>query len=553
MAAKSNQASRPRERDPWAPGARGCERGADRPASSAGAATRTSAALGASMLLVLTSVASCTSLLGDDFEVVAGAAGFVAHGGGGAGAGGGGADGGGGSGTGGQGGTGTGGQGGVAPAPGTCQWSQRFGDGAEQRLWAVAVDGSGQIVLAGDFAGILDFGVVSLNAYGTRDVFVAKLAPDGTPIWAKQFGGPGATAQGIGVMVTAAGEPVVIGDFAGEIDFGGGPLVTPASNDTDMFLLKLTPNGAFDWARPFGSTYLQSGVAVAAGPQGQIVVGGNFVDRINLGNGPLTSPAAMAMFIGVLDEAGNELDAWAFGTVASQQLFSLAVAPSGAIFATGTFGYLLDFGLGTLTSAGGSDAFLVRIDPASGVTWSYPFGGAGDDGGARVALSASGDVLGFAGWVASGVDFGAGAVPFGGGVWDGVVATFDAATGAALWSKSTGGAGTEGASSVAFGPDGQIYATGAFVGTLDLGGGALESGSGVIDFFLSELAADGSHVVTQRFGGAANQYAFPPWPMVAATADGDVALAGWVFGSVDFGCGPLVGQAGGDVFAAKYH
>jgi hypothetical protein len=511
-----------------------------------GARTRRSPWALISIATAIASVPACTSLLGDDFEITQAAGGGTATGGSTT-------TSTGGSGAGGSAGAAGSGAGGGAPAEGTHLWSERFGDDAEQQLWNVVVDDSGQIVIAGNFSGTFAIGGSTLNAYGERDLLVAKLAPDGNPLWAKQFGGSGATAHGIDVMVTPAGEPIVIGDFAGQIDFGGGPLYTSAADDVDPFVLKLTANGAFAWARAFSAPLWQSGVAIAPGPGAQIVVGGNFVDSIDLGGGPMSSPAAEAFFVGVLDATGNHVASWSFGSVANQQLYSLAVSSTGTIYATGTFNYLLDFAGPTLNSAGGQDIFLGRIDPATGPTWSIGFGGANDDGGAQLALSPAGDVLGFAGWVASSVDFGAGAVPFGGGVWDGVVAAFNTDNGAALWSKSTSGANTEGVSSVSFGPDGQLYTSGIFVGTLDLGGGPLESGAGVIDFFLAELDADGSHVFTRRFGGSANQFAFPPWPQVAATPDGHVVLAGWFFGSVDFGGGPLDAMAAGDLFVAKYY
>ena len=46
------------------------------------------------------------------------------------------------------------------------------------------------IFVIGQFQGTADFGTGSLASAGYLDIFVAKYAPDGRPLWAKRFGGP---------------------------------------------------------------------------------------------------------------------------------------------------------------------------------------------------------------------------------------------------------------------------------------------------------------------------------------------------------------------------
>jgi hypothetical protein len=96
---------------------------------------------------------------------------------------------------------------------------------------ALALDGAGNLVVAGTFFGQLDLGTGPLVSAGADDVFVAKLTLEGTPLWAKRFGDPWAqraSAVGIGV----AREVWLAGQFENTIDFvNGAPLVNAGAAD----------------------------------------------------------------------------------------------------------------------------------------------------------------------------------------------------------------------------------------------------------------------------------------------------------------------------------
>jgi len=83
-------------------------------------------------------------------------------------------------------------------AAGALLWAKRYGGiagvSSASEANAVAVDASGNIVVAGDFWGRADFGTGPLtaatNQFGTTlDMFVAKYSSSGTPIWSRRMGG----------------------------------------------------------------------------------------------------------------------------------------------------------------------------------------------------------------------------------------------------------------------------------------------------------------------------------------------------------------------------
>jgi len=71
----------------------------------------------------------------------------------------------------------------------------------------------------------------------------------------------------------------------------------------------------------------------------------------------------------------------------------LAVDAAGNLYRTGTFWGTYDTGAGTLTSAGGNDAFLVKYDAGFNPVWSARYGGTGNDTVSGPIVNASGDVI----------------------------------------------------------------------------------------------------------------------------------------------------------------
>lgn len=111
-----------------------------------------------------------------------------------------------------------------------------------QRARAIAVDGADQVVVTGTSTGDLGPGlcgsVIGNADLPDDDVFVLKLTPEGTCIWARR---PGHTGDqvGEGIAVEPLGGVLVTGRFEQSLDFGGGTI--PTAVETDAFLARLVP------------------------------------------------------------------------------------------------------------------------------------------------------------------------------------------------------------------------------------------------------------------------------------------------------------------------
>ena len=81
---------------------------------------------------------------------------------------------------------------------------------------------NGDAIVAGYFTDTADFGSGPLSSAGGYDIFIARYsAGNGACQWARRFGSTG-NEYVQGVAVDGSGDIIVAGYFTGTADFGGG-------------------------------------------------------------------------------------------------------------------------------------------------------------------------------------------------------------------------------------------------------------------------------------------------------------------------------------------
>jgi hypothetical protein len=244
------------------------------------------------------------------------------------------------------------------------QWSRRFGDaGEDQRARAVAIDGTGNVYIAGETAGTLDLGGGGMTATTNTSAFAAKLDSLGNATWLKLSGGDaGSKAIGNAIAVGPNGDVAVAGSFSGMFDLGG-TSVSNAGVD-DAFVTLFSAAGAHTYTKSFGDSELQTATGVVVAPNGELIVTGNFSGSIDLETGmPTTSAGALDGFVARLDSKGCPAWLRTYAGAGVQLTEAIALDPTtGGVALTGSFNGSADFGTG-MTMASGSDVFLVSVNP----------------------------------------------------------------------------------------------------------------------------------------------------------------------------------------------
>ncbi len=265
---------------------------------------------------------------------------------------------------------------------GDAKWSQSFDASCDEVNPTVAVDRTGNAILAGcfsgsaSFRGTTNFGITlmtkSPSAYAA---FVAKFDSDGVPQWAQPYDDDTTVS---GVAADACGNVVVTGAFLDQISFGGSASTLSASKtglpSSYAFLAKLDPSGMGMWSESFTGSY-------GALTPGSLAVDAfgrpTFTASVNEGNadfggGTITS-VSNGNSVAVASFTADGAYRWEVvgGPPSSSQSYGapspgVAAGPSSLVLA-GDFGTAADtLVLGTLTltaKSSGVDAFIASFAP----------------------------------------------------------------------------------------------------------------------------------------------------------------------------------------------
>ncbi len=438
---------------------------------------------------------------------------------------------------------------GVCDGAGSCAignhlWSHGFGDGSAEWGWGVAVDSADNVVIVGYFTGTITFGTSTLTSLGGDDIFVAKFDSSGNHLWSDRFGDL-EHQRGLDVAVDSADNIIITGYFGGAFSFGSTPILY-SNGGFDVFVTKLDPNGNAQWSQGFGDGAEDFGQQIAVDGSDNVVLAGHFNADIDFDGAPpaLTSVGGQDIYVAKLDPTGNHLWSAQYGDVGLQAIWDLAVDGSDNVLLAGYFQTGIDFGNGSLANGGGQDIFVAKIDSTGTHQFSHSFGGADNQWAVGITADSADNVI-FTGGFRGTVDFGG--TPFTStGGWDIFVTKLDG-SGAHLDSLAFGNAADwQVGWAVATDSADNIVFVADLAGSADFGGGPLTS-AGVSDTVVVKLSQDFSHLWSNVYGAVNDQFVID----VAIDSARGILLTGVYRVGIDFGGGALPNQGGQDVFLAK--
>ncbi len=345
---------------------------------------------------------------------------------------------------------------------------------AQTSVWyqeVVSLDYERTIDLATD-----SVGNVFEARYSSVDLFTAGVAqlfrytPAGELAWTVTIDS-GVANVPRGVASDGADGAYIAGDTTGD-------LAGQNAGSFDAWVAHYNGQGQLGWIRQFGGA--ASDLARAAAPDG---AGGVFVAGTTGGSLGGQNAGSGDVWVARYDAAGNQLWITQFGSAANDDVTSMTLdSAGGAVLCGETRGALA----GPSTSS--IDAWIVRLDPTGGVTWSDQLGVPGIDRAEGVSSDQLGGVF-----VGGSTRFGlAGPSAGESDVW---IAHYDA-TGNQTWLRQIGTAADDTCWTAA--SDG---AGGAFIGGRtdgSLGGGGSSDGSN----WLGHYDAAGNEIGFIQFGAS---------------------------------------------------
>ncbi|HET9502407.1 MAG TPA: T9SS type A sorting domain-containing protein [Hymenobacter sp.] len=421
-------------------------------------------------------------------------------------------------------------------------WAKGFGGSSSDQGSGVAFDASGNVFVTGLFSATAPFGSTSLTSAGGYDIFVAKLAANGTWSWVKQAGGSGYD-QGNDLALDASGNVWAIASYAGTGSFGSTSLSSVGSDD--IAVLKLTNAGAWSWAKSAGGPGRDQGSGIAIAPNGSALISGTFNGSLALGSTTLTS-AGNGDNLVVASLSGTGAWSWAKNALGTGA--SVAADASGNAVLAGTFGGAASFGSTTLTSNDTDNTLFIAKTSATDWKWAAQGNAGTNTIITATAAEAGGNTL-VLGTFTGSTTFGSTTLTSQ-GRQDGFVGKRDAA-GNWLWVKAFGGSGYDLANGLALDASGNVVLTGAFTGTGTFGGLTLTSAAQYGNqLFVAKLDANGNWLWAKT---ATSPTATVQGTGVALDASGNVLLTGYFYGTANFGGTSLTSAAqyNDQLFVAK--
>lgn len=241
---------------------------------------------------------------------------------------------------------------------------------------------TGQLGAIGDFQGTLTLRaggsspalVLTSRTEPRHGAFVASFAPGGDAQWAKELTSTGMSLNGVtgsflnklNAVVPVGAGFVVTGGYIGAGDLAGTAL--PGSNTSDNFtavLARFDEQGTVQWARGIsGDGVSGSGAlarAVATNAAGQIHVAGLFAGHLAANGVGLSSAGGSDLFVLHYSDQGQLLGAQRDGSYGDEAPFALAIDPTGQPRIAGDITGTCSLGGTVLATGPRQNGFVTRL------------------------------------------------------------------------------------------------------------------------------------------------------------------------------------------------
>jgi hypothetical protein len=268
---------------------------------------------------------------------------------------------------------------------GFLQWNTFLGGLDQDEGNAIALDTTRNVYVAGNSRATWG-SPVRLFA-GTRDAFVAKLNGSGVLQWSTFLGGSDYDS-GTGIALDTSASVFIIGE---SLATWGSP-VRSFTEDCDVFVAKLNGSGALQWNSFLGGLAYDEGNDIAVDKSGNVCVAGDSEATWGSPVRPFAGGYSDA-FVAKLNGSGVLQWTTFLGGSLEDSGYGIAVDKSGNICVAGysfaTWGSPIWPFIG---SAGNDDAFVARINGSGVLQWNTFLGGSSYDDGAAIAVDTSGSV-----------------------------------------------------------------------------------------------------------------------------------------------------------------
>lgn len=168
-------------------------------------------------------------------------------------------------------------------------WAWSMGMVGPDHAADIQVDPAGNLLVVGEHGSAFSFQGAPVQWSGGADAWVMKVGVFGDLHWAVRGGGTGAD-RAIKVAAGPDGAVLVTGQFTGQAVLFG-QSVSAAGGGTDVFVARLSGvDGSLQWLRTLGGpAFSEMSNGICVAPNGQVTVAGSFMGTASIGGQTFTS------------------------------------------------------------------------------------------------------------------------------------------------------------------------------------------------------------------------------------------------------------------------
>lgn len=440
-----------------------------------------------------------------------------------------------------------------ASSPDEWAWAKRFGGVATNDLARdVVYDPVDQVIyVTGYFTGTIDFGggitLSSMNV-NNHNGFIVKMNLDGTAIWASRIGSSG-YAWTTCLALDNNRDLLVSGGYFGTTYFDGA-LTLNGTGLYTFFAAKISKDKVWQWTKTMQSgdgASTSEGICVDSNNNAYICCNWNGTLTINgisqvssgnnaLGVAKINASGTWSWFI-KFDGPGGP------GTEVSP---TITCDSADNLVVTGYFTNPMTFGSYSVTSTGGVDIYVAKLNTSGTWLWAKNAGSTSEDHGLSVVTDPSNNIYVSGKFYGTATFSGIGATSS--GYWDGFVLKMDS-NGLGIWVATCGSvsSGTERIIKIRLDDEGNIYAIGEFVATATFGSKQLVAAGGTSDVFVAKLSPAGVWLSAFAAGGTAADYS----SSLCVCGNNQIVAVGAFDGNMNFGSVALTSSGTRDIYVAK--
>jgi PKD repeat protein len=279
----------------------------------------------------------------------------------------------------------------LAPGPAYC-WTKRMGGSDYEYAYAVCTDGSGNVYVAGEFEGTVNFaqdwgGSETKSSAAGDDIFVTKIDASGNYCWTHTMCGSADNDWAHAICTDGSGNIYVAGGFRGTVNFAedwGSSDTKVSAEDYDIFITKIDASGNYVWTRRIGGSDYDCVKATCTDGSGNVYLAGYFQGTVNFAQDWGSSDTKVSagykdIFITKIDASGNYCWTRRIGGSSDDSAYAVCADGSGNVYVAGEFRVTVNFaqdwgGADIKSAAGSSDIFITRIHASGNYVWTHRIG-----------------------------------------------------------------------------------------------------------------------------------------------------------------------------------